>query len=182
MFMPFSNCLEGARTVAVLLDRHTGPLQQRQQQVGKWLLVVELQVLIAFDGTGAVPQHDRRERKVIMIIAVRHVRAVQEDRVVEDAVLAVRLLGELAEEVRDHLAVPGLQLRQLHEAGRIIVMVRQRMERVGNTDMRISLVADLGRHHERHDSRHIRLVRQCDHVKQESDLLVEVRNADRYFR
>ena len=50
----------------------------------------------------------------------------------------------------------GLNLRQLVELHRVILVMRQRMERVRHTDLVIRTHADFLRHHESRDPRDIR--------------------------
>ena len=157
-------------------------MQQSQQQVGQRWGVVELDVLVALDGAGTTTKHHGRQRVVIVVVAVRHVGAVQQYGVVEQRIFAIRNFCQLVHEARNHRAVPGLQLRQFGEVGLGIVVMRQRMECIRNADVGIGLVADFGRHHERHHAGHVGLVGQRDHVEHQIDTFIEIGNAHRQLR
>ena len=101
---------------------------------------------------------------------------------IEHRPVAIRHGRELVEELGEHLRVVRLHLDQALHLRRFVVVVRQRMERVGHADVVVGLAADLGRHHEGEDARHVRLIRQRDQVEHQVDVLIEGRRAQRRVR
>ena len=65
-----------------------------------------------------------------MRVAVAHVAAVEQDAVVEHRAVAVGHLSEPGEELREHVGVIRLDLDQPILARLVVLVVRQRMERV----------------------------------------------------
>jgi hypothetical protein len=63
------------------------------------------QVLAALDAAVTLAEHDVRQRVVVVQVAVRHVAAVQDDRVVEQRAVAVLRVGQLLDELREDLRV-----------------------------------------------------------------------------
>ena len=87
---------------------------------------------------------------------------------IEHGAVAIRHLGELVQELREHLRVIGLHLRQAVHLALLVVVMRQRMERVGDADVVVGLAADFSRHHEGENARHVGLVRQRHQVEHQS--------------
>src|SRR5688572_3795142 len=102
------------RAIAHLLDGYAGAQQQREQKVRERRAVGIDEMLLALDLACAAAEHEGRQRKLIVLVAVAHVAAVQEDRVVEDrSGVAVGNLHELRHEVREHLCVVALDHHEL---------------------------------------------------------------------
>src|SRR5690606_16776164 len=80
---------EDAGAVAVLFHRYAGAVQHGQKQVGNWRVVRVLEVLSATHAAGATADDDRGQREMVVRVAVRHVRAVEDHAVLEQRVLAV---------------------------------------------------------------------------------------------
>src|SRR5262245_36856712 len=59
------------------------PVEDRQMEIRDWGRLPQLDVLASFERAVATAHEDRRQRVTVMSIAVRHVRAVQEHRVIQ---------------------------------------------------------------------------------------------------
>ena len=116
---------------------------------------------------------DVRQRIVVVPVAVAHVRAVHEQRVIEQRAVAVGRRRELLDEVREALHVIRLDPHELVDALLVVRVVRQRVERVRHADVVVRAVRALGHHDVRRDAREVRLVRERDQVEHQLDLLVE---------
>src|SRR5688500_11655636 len=89
---------EDLRAVPERLFRHARAVQQGQQQVGQRRLVFVFEVLVAFEPAVAPAHDDRRQRELVVRVAVRHVAAVEHDRVVQHRPLAIGHLRQLRQE------------------------------------------------------------------------------------
>ena len=72
----------------------------------------------------------------------------------------------LLEEFCEAVHVPGLDLHKLLQSGRIIRVVRQRMERVANTDVVVRPICTLVYHHERNDASQVASLGERDQIEQ----------------
>ena len=129
---------------------------------------------------GAAADKDVGQRVSVVPVAVGHVRAVHEERVVEQRPLAVGNRGHLADKIGKALHVPGLDPNQFLDSSQIVGMMRHRVERIGNADVVVRAVGAFGDHEVRSHARQIGLIGQRDQVEEQPDLLVErVQFADR---
>ena len=109
------------------------------------------QVLPTLDLAAPAAHDHRRQRELVVRVAVAHVASVQQDRVIQHRAVAVGHVGKLADELRERLAVVGLDLDQLLLPGLVVLMVRERMECVRHADVVVGDVAPLASHHEAED-------------------------------
>ena len=116
---------------------------------------------MAFDRAGAAAEHERRQRERVVLVAVAHVAAVQEDRVVEHrAAVAVRESPRAS----SMKSANTCAVIALHDArASPSTPCCRRDARAGGTRRARrrarTAVADLGRHHEARDARHVGLER-----------------------
>ena len=96
--------------VADLVARNSGAVEQRQQQVRQRRPVGVLQVLTTLQLAASTSHHQRRQREFIMGIAVAHVAAVEQDRVIQHGAVPIWHRRELAEELGKDLTVIRLDL------------------------------------------------------------------------
>src|SRR4029077_3769500 len=75
---------EDAAAVAELLDRDVVAVEQRDEQIGEARILRILQMLAALDVSVRVAENLRRQRVVVVLVAVAHVAAEQNRRVIED--------------------------------------------------------------------------------------------------
>src|SRR5438132_690530 len=117
-----SNTRNGAGAIAKGFPFHAGLAENRQMNVGQRGRLRQLDVPAAGQFAAASSDEDGRERVPIVLVAVRHVRAIQEDRVVEQRSLTVANRGQLAQELRKAFHVPGLNLSELLDSPKIVGM------------------------------------------------------------
>ena len=141
------------------LDRHAGAVQDREHEVRDGRVIGVTHVRTPVQRTGAAANHGIRDVEMAVLIAVAHVAAEEQDRVVEHRAIAVGHLGKLADELREHARVVGLHAREAVELCGVPLVMRERVERVGHADVVERHVADFGFHHEAHDARHVGLER-----------------------
>ena len=73
-----------------------------------------------------------------------------------------------------------LILTSVRDLLRVVAVMRHRVMRLGDADLRVRPLADLARHHEREHARDVGLVRERQQVEHQLDVLVErLRHADR---
>src|SRR4029079_16634504 len=75
-----SDLRQDAAAVADLLDRDVVPVEQRQEQIGEARVLWIFQWLTALDPAVRVAQHGRRQRVVVVPVAVAHVAAEENRR------------------------------------------------------------------------------------------------------
>src|SRR5688572_32740861 len=78
-----SNLRQDAAAVTELLHRNVVAIEQRHQQIGKARVLRILQVLSAFNLSVRVTEDRRRQRIVVVLVAVAHIAAEEDRRVVE---------------------------------------------------------------------------------------------------
>ena len=108
-----------------------------------------------------------------MAVAVGHVRTEQEHCVIQKSAFAVLDRRQLAEELREAVHVPRLNLYEFFDPREDVRVMRHSVERIRDADVVVRSVRSFRRHHERYDTRNIRPIRDGDHIEQEFDLLVE---------
>src|SRR5689334_12360344 len=121
--------------------------------------------------SAASSNEDRRQRMAVMPVAVRHVRAIQEDRIVQQRSFTVFNRSKLAYEFPKTIHVPSLNLHQLLESSEIVGMMRNRMERIRNSNLVVSPVGSFRHHHVRHHASQIGAISQHNQVKEELHLI-----------
>ena len=102
-----------AAAVAELLDRDVVAIEQRHEQIGKARVLRVLQVLPALDPAVRVAKDRRRQRIVVVLVAVAHVAAEQDRRVIQHGAARFLRLRQPVDELREHLGVVALNLHQL---------------------------------------------------------------------
>ena len=125
---------------------------------------------------------DEGDRQVVVEVrvAVADAGAVEEQRVVEHHAVALRHRRQLLDQVRELLEVVLVDLVQPLELRCLVLMVRQRMVRVRDADLRIRAAADFAREHEGADAGQVGLVGQRQQVHHQLGVLAVVaRHADR---
>src|SRR5215831_8624101 len=113
---------------------------------------------ISFQTSRSSAKHKVREREMIMRVAIAHVAAVQNHRMVEQRTISITGRPHFLDELRKQSDVIGLDLDVLIHLVRAILMVRYRMVTVRHTDLRIRAIADLTGNHERDDTGDICLI------------------------
>ncbi len=136
-------------------------------------------MLVALQPAATAAHHGRRQREMIVQVAVAHVAAEQDHGLIQHGALAVGHRLQLLHEGCEHTGVEHLHLREAVHLLLIVAMVREGMKCVLDPDESIRLVADLSRHHEGHDARQVRLQGKCHHVEHEPHVLVEAHRCRR---
>ena len=155
---------------------------------GKSILSMSVTSRLAFDGLLAILQmaaalelaraaaHQHQRQVVARVpVAVGDARAVQDRHVVEQRAVAVRRRLQLGQVLREQLRVIAVDLRHLLDQLGNVVVVRQRMVRLGHADLRIGPRALLLADHERDDARQIGLERQHLQVHHQRQVIFEHR-------
>ena len=110
---------------------------------------------------------------------IAHAAAVQVERMVEQRAVAFRRGLQLLQELREQRDVELIDLGHLGDLLRIVAVMRQRMMRIGNADLRIGAVAGFARQLKRDDARDVALQRQQLQVEHQSGVVgVGRRHAD----
>src|SRR5262249_19406688 len=152
-------------TVTQLVHRNAGSVEQRQQQIRQWRLIRNLDMLPAPEPAHASADHSGWQWEMVMRVAVAHVTAKQNDRMIQHGPVAIGHLREFRQEFREDLRVVDLNLSERYEFGLKVLVMRYRMERIGNTDMRICSIRRFLGHHKGEDSRQICLIRQSNDIE-----------------
>ena len=80
-------------------------------------------MLIAFDLAITAADERGGQREMVMCIAVAHIAAVQQDRVIQHRAVAIGKRGELCRELRNEFGVVGLNLYQLFNFGLVVLVM-----------------------------------------------------------
>ena len=101
--------------------------------------------------------------------------AVHHRHVIQQRAVAVGRRLQLPEQPGEHLHVIGVDLGDLRDLLRFLLMVRDRVMRVGHADLRIGHAAVLVSHHEGDDAREIALKRQHLQVEHQVHVIFPAR-------
>src|SRR6185295_12738613 len=132
-----SDLRENPTAVTQFFDRDVVAVEERDEQVREPRVLRILQVLAAFDLAVRVAEDRRRQRIVVVLVAVGHVAAEQDRRVIEHRAVRLRRLCEPLDELREHQRVVRLDLHQLVHLRRVVAVMRQRMEALGDAEVRV---------------------------------------------
>ena len=167
-----------AGAVAERVDFDVDLVEQRHEQVRLRRVLGAHDVLAALQLAAAAADHDVRQRVVIVRVAVAHVAAVEQHRVIQQRAVAVLRRVELRQELAEQADVERLNARQHLELLGLVLVVRDRMVPFGDADLRVGAVADLARHHEREHARDVGAVGEREQVVHQPHVLrVLERNA-----
>ena len=108
-----------------------------------------------------------------MHVAVAHAAAVDDERVVEHAAVAVGRRLQRGDELGELLDVELVQPGVLGDLLRLAAVVRQLVVALGDPQRRVGLVAALAAHHQREDAREVGLIRHGGDVEEQADVLLE---------
>src|SRR5262245_44461887 len=125
-----SDLRQDSTAVSDLLHRDVIAIEQRDQQIRKARVLRVLHVLAAFDPAVRVAEDRRRQRIVVVLVAVAHVAAEEDRRVIEHCAGALLRLRQTIDELGEHLGVITLDLHQLVLLRRLVAVMRQRVERL----------------------------------------------------
>ena len=164
-------------------DFRASQIAQRQQQVGGRLLVFHLQVAVALQLPVRAAHQQHRRIVAIVRVAVAHAGAEVDHRAVEQRRVAVLRLLQLADEFRQLRHVIRRQLRVFGNALGRVAVVRDRMVRLGEADVRIAAAGALVADHEREHPREVRLEGEQHQIVGHGQAIVDVvRQAERRDR
>src|SRR6185437_14685107 len=169
-----SNLAHEPGAVAELRHLDTDLVEDRQVQVGQRGARSGRDVLAADVLAVGAAHQDLRQRIVVVLVAVAHVRAVEEQRMIEDAAVAFLEARQLLQKVREALHVIALDDLQPPNALLVIGVMADGVEGIRHPDEIVGAVGAFGDHHERGDAREIRLIGQRQQVEHQANLLIEV--------
>src|SRR5581483_12356275 len=84
-----SNLRELAGAVADGLRRHSRTIEEREQHIRQGRVIGVTQMLPALELAAASAEQGGRQRELIVAVAVAHVAAVQNDRVIQQRSIAI---------------------------------------------------------------------------------------------
>src|SRR5581483_4931417 len=118
------NGLDHAGAITQALDLDPGLVQHGQQHVGHGSVIGLADMLAALHRPGAAAQNQRRQREMVMRVAVAHVAAVQNERMIEQGPIPVLDAVEFFEEFREQRQMIRLDLHQLLDLVCAVLMMR----------------------------------------------------------
>ena len=121
------------------------------------------------------PRQQDGEVLDVVQVAVAHAAPVEQHQLIEQRGVPVRRRLQSAQVVRQQLRVIGAHARQLRQALRVVLVVRQGVVRVRHADLRIGLRGELRRHEEGDDARQVGLVSQHLQVEHQLHVVLERR-------
>lgn len=134
-------------TVSERFRLHARLMKDGQQKVGVCRHLRQMNVLSPFYGPGSFPSQNHRQRGMVVLVAVAHAAAVQDEGMVQEIAIAVCGVLELLQEGREDAMVVGIQLGEsIHIRANVGVM-RQIVESVSDVGCRIRFVTELVRQH-----------------------------------
>src|SRR5688572_31861211 len=104
-------------------------------QVCDWRRARQREMTAAGEFPASASNQQGRERVGAVGVTVGHVRAVEEQRVIQHCAFAVLDPGQLTEELREAFHVPGLDLDKPLDLVRLVSVMGYGVERIGNADM-----------------------------------------------
>ena len=149
-------------------------MQHGELQVGhrRGVLGVD-QVAVALDGAAVVSRQQERHVVVLVCVAVAYRGAVEQHHVVDQRAVAVGRAGQLGHELAEERHVVLVDLLHLLDLLAVPAVVRQRVVRVGDADLRIGRAALLAADHVGEDARRVGLVGQQEQVVHQPRVVLE---------
>src|SRR5262245_65707423 len=95
--------------------------------IRQWRRFLQIDVLPASQFAVASSDEDSRQRVTIVLVTVGHVRAIHEDRVVQERSFTLLNRSELAQELGEPIHVPGLKLGEIFEPAEVVCMSCNRL-------------------------------------------------------
>jgi len=149
-------------------------VQHGELQVGHRVLVRRIDdVAVAPDGAAVVAQQQQRHVVVLVRVAVPNRGAVEQHHVVDERAVAVRRAGQLGHELAEERHVVLVDLLHLLDLLAVAAVVRQRVVRVGDADLRIRRAALLAADHVGEDARGVGLVGEHEQVVHQPGVVLE---------
>src|SRR4051812_30757956 len=148
----------------------TDTLEQRHVQIGERRGLGILDVPSALDAGSSATRDEDREVHVIVNVGVAHAAAIEVQRVVEQRAVPFRRRFQFFEKVRKERDVERVDLRHPRNLFRVVAMMRERMVRIRDTDLRIGPVARFTGELERDYTRDVSL--KCEDLEIEHQLRV----------
>src|SRR5262249_15066709 len=164
---------QATSAAANVIDRYVHLVHERDEQVGHHRLLGVVEMTPALDASRAAADEHQRQVVARVPLAVRNAGAVQNRRVIEQRAVAVRRRTQLRQILREQLRVVAVDLRHLRDELGDVVVMRQRVVRLGHADLRIRPRALLLADHERDHPRQVRLERQELQVEHDREVIFE---------
>ena len=131
-------------------------------------------VLSALQRAVAAADQDVGQGVIVVAVAVAHVRAIQEHRMIQQRAIAIGCRRHLGDEVRKALHVVALDLHQLVQALHVIGVVRQGVERIRHANVVVGAIGAFRHHHVSGHARQVGLVGERQQVELQLHLRIEV--------
>src|SRR6266850_8614887 len=174
---------KNAAAVADGLHRNIVSIEQSLQQIGKARVLGVPQMLAALDAPVRMAKQSRWQRIVVVTIAVAHVAAKENGRVIQHRAVTLLCSLDPLDESRKHFGVVLLNLHEFVLLLRIVPVMRERMKCFGDTQVRVRAHAGFAIQGERNDARDIRHEREGHEIEHQFEMLRDViRRADRRIR
>ena len=106
---------------------------------------------------GGAARNDDWQINMVVNVRIAHAAAIQVEHVVQQRPVSFRSGLQLLQKLREQRDVELIDLGHLGDLFGVVAMVRQRVMRIGNADLRISPVACFSRQLKRHDARDVSL-------------------------
>ena len=149
-------------------------------EVRQTCILAELDMTSTFDLTASAPRHQDRKVQRVVRIAVTHAGAVDDRRMVQQGTIAIGRRSQLVEELCEQADVIGIDLDQLRKTCRVVLMMRNRVVRIGNAELGEGPAALLAADHECDNARQVALIGDGEQVVHQHRVLLKHRwNAGR---
>src|SRR5262245_32603842 len=125
----------------------------------------------SFERTGAAPEDEIRQRKMIMEVAIAHIAAEEDDGMVEESSVSVRRRSKLTDKLRKQPKVVNLNLHIFLDRFSQVLMVRNFVMSVGHAKVGIRPIAGFARDHIRRYAGDVRPIREDQQVVHHLDVL-----------
>ena len=168
-----------SRAVAERVHPDIQLIENRQQEIRHRRLGSVPKMTAPLQFARSPADNKQWKRFMVVLIAVAHRAAVQQDGMIEQVTVAIRRGLQLIEQIGEDADVVAIQNGKAVHVFTLVRMVRQRVERIANGAVGISGTAEFLRHEQGSYTRDIRLPGEHLQVEQQLDVGFKIRrNAD----
>ena len=112
----------------------------------------------ALDAAVGAPHHHGRQIRRIVLVGVGHPGAIEDHHVVEQRAIAILGSRKLRDKAGEQFYVIPVDLLYFSDQGRVALVMRDWMMRIGDPDLAKSALAAFAADHEGADPREVRLI------------------------
>src|SRR5262249_5618441 len=164
-----------ARAVAEAFHGYPELIKYRHVEVREGRLLAILNMLSTFQPSSTATRKKDRHISDRMLAAIAHPGTVNDHHMIQQGAIPVGRHSQSLEEIGEQCHVMDVDFPQLLQLVRGVLVVRDRVVRIRNAELRIRAAAQLPAYHERYYAREVGLIGQYLQVEHQLRMVFELR-------